>query len=108
MDESRFDALARRLATGTSRRAGLKAAIGGLFGVGMAALAPAGESGAKKKKKKRSACPQPGQPCAFHAQCCGMCRAGQCCAGNHQQCAESKDCCDGSMCRLGFCVVAVE
>lgn len=109
MDQSRFDDLTRRLGAGISRRAGLRAALGGLLGTGIAALAPVPKIEAKRKrKKKRNTCLQPNQPCSDNSHCCGMCRAGACCAGFDQPCVESRDCCNQNTCLGGHCVAAFE
>lgn len=80
MDHSRFDDLTRRLAAGATRRAGLRAALGGLLTVGlgpaMAATMPADVEAKKRRRKKRStiACtPNSAEkPCPSGMICVGL------------------------------------
>jgi len=102
MDTARFDALTRRLGAGMSRRAGLKAALCGILGLGIVAP-PAREADAKTHKKKRSRmdcsaerpCPD-GMYCAFAGDRPGQCicensllpPCGAACCGSGQACRE--------------------
>jgi len=124
MDESRFDELSRRLAAATTRRGGIKAALGALLGgtAGGGAL----EAEAKKKRKKKCSpecaagqtcvkgacvCDDGGTVCG--AECCAngqRCEGGQCadrpnpgaCIALGEPCkGTGRPCCDGLACASG-------
>ena len=103
MDGQRFDELARRLATGASRRAVLKkvaaGAVGGLL-AGARVRAPGVEASADKAKTKKGCPPDAvGPTCSddFRKRCCG----GKCV----KPCADGvvdEDCsCFGTCCPAG-------
>ena len=135
MDERRFDELIRRLGEATTRRSGLKAAVGGLLGLaGLAELAP--EAGATKEAKRRrrrnrgedgppvgfglrcktdSDCPVAGQRCLYETFCsCPLVDgkpqdpcSGVCCKSDERCLNGNCICTDGERCG-GVCCKAGE
>ncbi len=81
MDESRFDALARSLATSPSRRRMLIALAAGLLS------SPLG----RRPPSAAAACKRVGQNCDQNGDCC----AGAECAGGACQCKNGKSECGG-------------
>ncbi len=79
MDGEKFDAIARLLGSGLSRRRALRAGIAGASvatagSLGLAALgadlAEAGRKKGKKGKKGKKRCLKSGQRCSSNKQCC--------------------------------------
>ncbi|MGI9255207.1 MAG: hypothetical protein ACR2J8_15800, partial [Thermomicrobiales bacterium] len=119
MDQGSFDRLARLLGGATSRRSGLKAALGAAFGFG------AIDSSAKGKGHPSEANPGAEGPCGNgtrkdnicqkDSQCCtGICdlatgkknkdKKGRCrCLANGRSCKQDKNCCKSSICFDGLC-----
>ncbi|MCC6314663.1 MAG: hypothetical protein IT337_11705 [Thermomicrobiales bacterium] len=90
MDPTRFDAIARVLASRPDRRSVLQAAIGGALAaaLGGASDAEAGKKN-KKRKKKKSNCPQSrrcGKTCCGANKYCCNPKRGVCCAIMSQSC----------------------
>ncbi|MGI9252235.1 MAG: hypothetical protein ACR2J8_00680, partial [Thermomicrobiales bacterium] len=133
MDHSSFDRLARLLGGATTRRAGLRTALGSLLG--LAALDDAagkdkskGKPGSKDKNRgnhDHSHRPEPEGPCGNgsrkdnaclkNSECCtGLCNTkrakknvdgkGRCrCIQRGRKCAESRNCCNTLSCDDGVC-----
>lgn len=102
MDHDRFDAVARAIASRSSRRAIGLLAAGGLA-ASMLDLADAKKK--KKKKKKKRGCLEEGANCASDGACCGdTCCAGECASanricclgltGSEFTCLDNTECCD--------------
>lgn len=109
MNDSRFDALTKALATPTSRRQALKtlgvSLVGGILGLSGIGTAFA-------------ACKDPGHQCSKNEHCCSnvccdrvccasgqICQNGICvtpCTANGGTCSGSSDCCSGN-CSSGLC-----
>ena len=86
MDNSKFDALARLVARGTSRRKCVRTLGGGALAGGLGRLGLAAEAGAHRKKRRRRRCIRntppftaPARACVASEQCCG---SGSCCEFN--------------------------
>ena len=98
MDNRHFDALARAVAGGASRRSILRGLLGGAL-AGVPALGGGREAAA--------GCFKQGRRCRYDRQCCsGLCNAyfGRCtdaCGPPNANCSEADDCCSG-IC-TGFC-----
>jgi hypothetical protein len=118
VDQRSFDQMARLLAGAASRRTGLKAAVGALFG---AAVLPA-PADARKSRSQRPETEGPcgngkrkDNQCTKDSQCCtGICdvskgkknkdKKGRCrCLKNGKPCAADKNCCKSSVCFDGSC-----
>jgi len=84
MDQERFDRITRLLGASGSRRAGLKAAFGGLLGVGVATVA-ATEAPARRRRRK----------------CDPACAAGQTCVKGTCACDNGGTVCGASCCLVG-------
>lgn len=124
MDSERFDALARRLATGGSRRSILKGLGGALGALVLGLQTRPGEA--------RGTCNAAGDTCTWTGQCClglvcapnGTCQdaqglvnslgvpgtggllgggSGGSCGGDWANCAVDSDCCAGYACTTGYC-----
>jgi len=96
MDRQEIEALVERLGDESTRRAGLKAALGVLFGAGAMAAGSGREADAKRKNRKKRCKPD----CAAGQRCVkGACR----CDGGGEACGAT--CCRiGQECRSGRCV----
>lgn len=115
MDDRHFDGLARWFSGATDRRAGLKAALGGMIGlagaaaIGTARVEPAfGKKKKKKKKKGNGPCGNgstKANRCQAASDCCtGTCVKSQCqykTAGEF--CASATQCSPGLSCTGGVC-----
>ncbi len=112
MDDGRVDELARRLATHTTRRGLVGAAVTAVLlqtGLDDAAGKKKGKKGnkAKNKKKKKKKVPSPcanlAQECAEHGDCCGELACdgndGTCCMPTYATCTGDEECCAGGSCR---------
>ena len=93
MDHRRFDDAARALNTATTRRKGLAAVLGVLFGGGMAARVSAQDAAASR-------CPgglPNGKSCEWRTDCCsGICEDGICkCGMAGDDCTFNGACCSG-------------
>ncbi len=75
MDGQRFDAVTRALAAGTSRRAVLRTALGGI-GAGLLAVVGAADAGATGKRNCAGACKQRFRPGRARGQCISACARG--------------------------------
>ncbi len=75
MDGQRFDAVTRALAAGTSRRAVLRTALGGM-GAGLLALVGVADAGAASKRNCAKACKQRFGPGRARGQCISACARG--------------------------------
>jgi hypothetical protein len=102
MDAERFDAVARALTDGASRRTALGLSIGGLLGgAGLFGLA-AKRKKRKKKKKCKGDTKKCGKQCIPSASCCSAaeCGDGATCEGGAcncpHQCCVAADCPPGS------------
>lgn len=105
MDDSRFDALARRLSDSRPRRPLLGAGLTALAAMGTG-LAWSGEADAKKKKKKKKKkkgnttpppTTKPPERCPNGQKLCN----GRCI--DVEDCCVSGDCASGQVCTNGFC-----
>ncbi len=72
MDGQRFDAVTRALAVGTSRRAVLRTALGGM-GAGLLALVGVAEAGAASKRSCVEGCKKQFGPGRARGQCISAC-----------------------------------
>lgn len=136
MDQSSFDRIARLLASGTTRRAGIGAALGSLFGLAARdEITRANEkSRAKAPHRKDSAAvarsrggPSAAGPCGSsraenacrrNSDCCtGLCNArrrgrnsdgrGRCrCIDRGRGCSDDRNCCGNLRCYGGKCLSA--
>jgi hypothetical protein len=125
MDEQRFDAALRALGTGTTRRRGLAAAFGILFGTTAITYSarkrsqPAADEQAGKSDKDQSNAEGPcgdgsgkANRCTKDSQCCtGYCKkskggkTGRCrCLKRGKPCTAKQTCCKGLACANGACV----
>jgi len=75
MDGQRFDAVTKALAAGTSRRAVLRTALGGL-GAGLLALVGVADAGAAGKRSCAEGCKQRFGPGRARGQCISACARG--------------------------------
>ncbi len=75
MDGQRFDAVTKALAAGTSRRAVLRTALGGM-GAGLLALVGVADAGAASKRSCAKACKQRFRPGRARGQCISACARG--------------------------------
>ena len=75
MDGQRFDEVTRALATGTSRRAVLRTALGGM-GAGLLALVGVTEAGAASKRSCVESCKKQFGPGRARGQCISTCAKG--------------------------------
>ncbi|MGI9254513.1 MAG: hypothetical protein ACR2J8_12260 [Thermomicrobiales bacterium] len=115
MDQSSFDRVARLLGSATSRRAGLEAALGAVFGAG----ALTADASAKKRGHPSSEGPcgptRKDNACSRDSDCCtGLCntrhahrntdKAGRCrCRQRGGACTETRNCCNSLGCFGGVC-----
>jgi hypothetical protein len=112
MDGIGFDRVVRVVGALGTRRAALRAALGG------AALIAGGAGTAAKKRKKRCRCTPRGlgQACTANKQCCtdktnricfikndDMTEVLRCCGALGAGCGTSDDCCNGFGCEGGAC-----
>jgi len=121
MDQHRFDQLARALGAGATRRAGLRAVLGGLLGVGLGAGAATRDAAARRRrgaadadrKKRRKRC-KPACTNGFECVKVGRKRACECVSGAicGAACCRTGQVCDGSQCvpepGPGTCIAAGE
>ncbi len=94
MDGQRFDAMTKALAVGTSRRAVLRTALGGM-GAGLLAVVGAADAGATGKRNCAEACKQRFGPGRARGQCISGCAKGTLTCGGIQ----------GLLCPEGFTCV---
>ena len=100
MDDRRFDALARSLAAGGSRRAALRLLGGGL----LAALARFGLADEAAADDRDASCRGTCDQCTKDGQCCsGRCREGACRCKPRGSCKVDRACCSGQCRRDGTC-----
>lgn len=108
MDDSSFDALARMVATVTSRRSLLRRLAGGAVGALALGATPTISEAAKVH------CRPAGYRCNSTEMCCeGLicgtdhtCRpglGGSGCGGDFADCGSDSDCCSGYACTQGYC-----
>ena len=112
MDGSGFDRAARVVGALGTRRAALRAALGG------AAVVASGAGAAARKRKTRCHCAPRGlgQECSTNRQCCpdktnricfvknnDMTDLLRCCGALGANCGTSSDCCNGFGCEDGAC-----
>jgi hypothetical protein len=117
MDASRFDALSRALASGSSRRRMLRVMSGCLAAlVGRTVVdETAARKKGKKKKKCRGATKKCGKRCVPKANCCTSadCPPGEVCrSGRCTTCASANDCptpppCQEAICQDGHCATVL-
>ncbi|MFM9105364.1 MAG: hypothetical protein ACKOWF_01540 [Chloroflexota bacterium] len=133
MDQSSFDRIARLLGGAASRRAGLRAALGSLFG--LSAAMPGAEADARRAAGKdqgtgKGRNRKPAKPegpcgdrtrkdnlCTKDSQCCtGYCKKGlknkdgkgRCrCLKKNQACKPSQTCCGRRSCTNGRCASGI-
>jgi hypothetical protein len=105
MEQQRFDAALRALQLGTTRRAGLAAALGVIFGGAGLTVAARGHGGGKDargrgKPSREGPCGDgsaKANTCAKDGECCTKyCADGSCrCKPNWMACTKSEHCCSG-------------
>ncbi len=113
MDGQRFDEVTKALATGTSRRAVLRTALGGM-GAGLLALVGVAEAGAAGKRSCVEGCKKQFGPGRKRGQCISTCAkakgggtGGVTCG--QTTCPEGVPCCNpscgicGEICTQEFC-----
>jgi hypothetical protein len=112
MDDSRFDALARRLSDGAPRRPLLGAGLTALAALGTG-LAWSGDADARKKKKKKKKKRKKGggnNNSTTTTKAPVTCPAGERpCNGGcipDENCCSSSECSSGQQCALGVCLCA--
>lgn len=103
MDHERFAALSRQVATASSRRTALRAAVVAL-GAGVLGRATAEQATAAPEEE--AICRFPQEPCSKNRQCCAhKCRKGVCgCKKKGKPCVRNfgRSCCSGT-CKRGKC-----
>ncbi|MGI9254075.1 MAG: Dickkopf N-terminal cysteine-rich domain-containing protein, partial [Thermomicrobiales bacterium] len=123
MDQRSFDRLARLLGRATSRRSGIKAALGAALGLG--AIDASARGATDRHSRPATEGPATEGPCGSgsrkdnvckkNSQCCtGICelatgkknkdKKGRCrCLANGKTCGQDKNCCSSSVCFKGVC-----
>ena len=96
MDSRRFDALARTLSAGASRRGALRGLVAAVV-----ALAITGDAEARKRRRKKKRCRKLRQPCRPEGRkCCNGRTCGGvppdhfCCQQGGEPCKGNGDCCN--------------
>ncbi len=100
MDGQRFDAVTRALAVGTSRRAVLRTALGGM-GAGLLALVGVAEAGAAGKRSCVEGCKKQFGPGRKRGQCISTCAKAK--GGGTRPTCGNTVCGDGEYCCNSSC-----
>jgi hypothetical protein len=108
MDAEKFDAVARRLVSGLTRREALRGLVAGAVAAAIGGTALEAAAAAKKDR-----CRKVTKTCSNQDRCCGKLTCGRsvlregrfCCRKGEASCNDSKECCKPALCTDNLCQV---